>query len=78
MEKDRERRQAEWVAKLIYLELRKRIGLVPKSKTLTAHHTPTLLATTWMDAIGAKARAVPAVLKELAQLKAAMLTGCPF
>lgn len=71
-------RDAGWVAKLIYRELRKRIGLVPKSKTLTAHHTPTLLASTWMDAIGAQARTVPEPLKELAQLKVAMLTGCPF
>ncbi len=70
--------QAGWVAKLIYRELRKRIGLVPKSKTLAAHHTPTLLASTWMDAITAKARTVSPILKELVQLKTAMLTGCPF
>jgi len=43
-----------------------------------AHHTPTLLATTWMDTIGAAARTVPPSLKELAQLKVAMLIGCPF
>jgi hypothetical protein len=67
-----------WIAKLIYRELRKRIRLVPKSKTLAAHHTPTLLASTWMDAVNASARTVPMVLKELAQLKVAMMAGCPF
>ena len=71
-------REAGWIAKLIYRELKKRIGLVPKSKALAAHHTPTLLASTWMDAINAPARTVPAALKELAQLKVAMMAGCPF
>jgi hypothetical protein len=31
-----------------------------------------------MDAINAGARTVPSVLKELAQLKVAMMAGCPF
>ncbi len=67
-----------WVAKFLYREFRKRLGLVPKSKTLAAHHTPTLLATTWMDAIGGKPRTVSSKLMELGQLKAAALVGCPF
>src|SRR3954451_20857297 len=56
-------KQAGWIAKLIYRALKRSIGLVPKSKTLTAHHTPTLIASTWMDAIVAPARAVPIGLK---------------
>ena len=70
--------RAGWVAKFIYRALKKRIGLVPKSKTLAAHHTGTLLASTWMDAVCGQARTVPEKLKELAQLKVAMLAGCPF
>ncbi len=70
--------EAGWIAKLIYRAMRKRIGLVPKSKTLTAHHTPTLVASSWMDAINTSARTVPVTLKELAQLKVAMMAGCPF
>ena len=66
------------IVKLIYHALQKRMGLVPKSKLLAAHHTPTLLASTWMDAINAPARTVPLALKELAQLKVAMMAGCPF
>jgi hypothetical protein len=70
--------QAGWITKLLYRALNKRIGRVPKAKTLAAHHTPTLLASTWMDAVVSSARTVPASLKELVQLKVAMLVGCPF
>jgi hypothetical protein len=70
--------EAGWTVKWVYRELKKRIGLVPRSKMLSAHHTPTLLASSWMDAINAGARTVPMVLKELAQLKVAMMAGCPF
>ena len=70
--------QAGWIAKFVYRAIEKRMGLVPKSKTLVAHHTPTLLASSWLDAIVASARTVPIALKELAQLKVAMLAGCPF
>jgi hypothetical protein len=70
--------EANWITKQIYRVLKKRIGRVPKSKTLAAHHTPTLLASSWMDAVCASARTVPPLLKELAQLKVAALIGCPF
>ncbi|MGA2878890.1 MAG: hypothetical protein ABSG13_08060 [Bryobacteraceae bacterium] len=70
--------QANWVTKLLYRALKKRIGRVPKAKTLAAHHTPTLLASIWMDAVCASQRTVPMVLKELVQLKVATLVGCPF
>jgi hypothetical protein len=70
--------KASWITKLLYRALEKRIGRVPKSKTLAAHHTPTLLACTWMDAVCAAERTVPLLLKELVQLKVATLVGCPF
>jgi hypothetical protein len=70
--------QAGWITRLIYRALQKRIGRVPASKTLAAHHSPTLLATTWMDSVCASARTISPVLKELVQLKVAMLVGCPF
>ena len=70
--------QAGWITRLLYRALKKRIGRVSKAKTLAAHHTPTLLASTWMDAVCASARTVSPVLKELVQLKVAMLVGCPF
>lgn len=70
--------RANWITKLLYRALIKRIGLVPKSKTLAAHHTPTLLASTWMDAVCASAREIAPSLKELVQLKVAAMVGCPF
>ena len=70
--------KAGWITKLLYRAMRKRLGRIPQSKTLAAYHTPTLLATTWMDSVCASARTVPHVLKELVQLKVAALVGCPF
>ncbi len=70
--------QANWVTRYLYRAIVKRIGRVPKSKTLAAHHTPTLLATTWMDSVCAAARNVAPSLKELVQLKVAAMVGCPF
>jgi hypothetical protein len=71
-------RKAGWITKLLYRALNGRLGRVPKSKTLAAHHTPTLLASTWMDSVCSSARTVSPVQKELVQLKVAMLVGCPF
>jgi hypothetical protein len=70
--------QAGWLTKAVFRALRKAIGLVPRSKRLTAHHTLTLLAGSWMDAINGGARTVPVTLKELGHLKVAMMAGCPF
>ena len=70
--------EAGWITKLIYRALKKRIGRVPKSKTLTACHPATLLASTWMDVVCGSAKTIPIGLKELAQLKVATLVGCPF
>ena len=70
--------EAGLLTRLVYRALRKAIGIVPKSKRLAAHHTPTLFAGSWMDAINGSARNVPVTLKELAQLKVAMMAGCPF
>jgi hypothetical protein len=67
-----------WITKLLYRAMKKRIGRVPKAKTLAAYHTSTLLASSWMDAVCASAKTVPLLLKELAQLKVAVLVGCPF
>jgi hypothetical protein len=70
--------QAGWLTRLLYRAFRKRMRVVPKSKTLAAYHTPTLLASSWMDAVNAGARTLSPTLKELAQLKAAAMIGCPF
>ncbi len=70
--------EAGWITRVVYWAMRKRIGRVPKSKTLAAHDLSTLLASTWMDAVGASAKTIPILLKELVQLKVAVMVGCPF
>ncbi len=67
-----------WITKLLYWAMRKRIGRVSKSKTLAAYDFSTLIASSWMDAVGASAKTVPLLLKELVQLKVAAMVGCPF
>ncbi len=69
---------AGWITRLVYRTLKKRIGRVPKTKALAAHDTETLLASTWMDKICRSTKTVPLSLKELVQLKVAVLVGCPF
>jgi hypothetical protein len=71
-------KQANWITKLVFSKLKKQMGRVPKAKALAAYHTGTLLATTWMDAVCASAKTVPAAVKELVQLKVAVLVGCPY
>ena len=70
--------RANWITKLVYRALKKRMGLVSKTKQLVAYDTSALLASTWMDGVCAAAKTVPFSLKELAQLKVAALVGCPF
>jgi len=70
--------KAGWITKRVYASIKKRLKRLPKAKTLVAHDTRTLLASVWMDSICASAKTVPAVLKELVQLKVAAMVGCPF
>jgi len=66
------------IAKLVFRTLKKKMGCVPPAKRLLAHHTPTLLAATGLDAICASAKTIPGSWKELAQLKVAVMVGCPY
>lgn len=66
------------IARILFYIFRRKLGVVPKSKILTAGHSPTLIAGTWMDSINAAARTIPASLKELAQIRVAALVGCVF
>jgi hypothetical protein len=70
--------EAGWIARFLFRILRKKIGLVPRPKLVTAYNTQTLLASTWMDGVVAAVKTVPPALKELAQLKTAAMVGCPF
>lgn len=70
--------EAGWIARLVFRALRKRMGRVPRAKRLLARHTPTLLAATGLDSICASAKTIAPDLKELVQIKVAVLVGCPY
>jgi 4-carboxymuconolactone decarboxylase len=76
--------EAGWLTRLVYGYVRRRLGkLTGKNRLIEpvkiAAHYPRLLRAMGQMAAGLEgARTVPAELKRLASLKAAMLIGCPF
>ena len=76
--------EAGWFTRLIYWFVRRSIGKVTGKGRLiepvkiAAHHPRLLRAIGRMDGGVEAARSVPAPLKRLASLKAALLIGCPF
>ncbi len=76
--------QAGWFTKLVYWIVRRKVGkqtgkarLVEHVK-ITAHHTRLLRAYGQMELGQEAASSIPAPLKFLGTIKAAMLIGCPF
>jgi hypothetical protein len=61
-----------------YWMTKRKIGRVIEPIRITAHHPRLLRAMAWMEMGQEAARSVPAPLKMLAQVKVAMLIGCPF
>jgi hypothetical protein len=76
--------EAGWLTRLVYWLVRRRFGkLTGKNRLIepvkvAAHHPRLLRAMGQMEAGLERARSVPAELKLLASLQAAMLIGCPF
>jgi hypothetical protein len=70
--------KAEPAAKAVFHAAQKILGKVPRSKLVTGYDTQTLLATSQLDGVTATAKTVAPNLKELVQLKAAVMVGCPF
>jgi hypothetical protein len=76
--------EAGWFTRLVYWFVRRKFGqLTGKSRLIepvqvAAHHPRLLRAMGQMEAGLEAARSVPAELKLLASLQAAMLIGCPF
>jgi hypothetical protein len=76
--------EAGWFTRLVYWFVRREIGKVTGKGRLiepvkiAAHHPRLLRALGQMDGGVEAARSVPAPLKRLASLQAAMLIGCPF
>jgi len=76
--------EAGWVTRLVYWFVRRKFGQLTGQARLVepvkvaAHHPRLLRAMGQMEGGVAGARSVPAGLKRLASLHAAMLVGCPF
>src|SRR5215831_10971670 len=76
--------QAGWYTRLVYWFVRRSIGKITGRSQLvepvkiTAHHTRLFKAYGQMEMGQAAAGSVPAPIKTLAGIKAAMLIGCPF
>jgi alkylhydroperoxidase family enzyme len=71
-------RQANWAVRLIYWLSKRKIGFVTPGTRVRAYWPKWLLRSSRLDALLASPCEIPENLKELAQLKAAALVGCPF
>src|SRR5262249_28679900 len=76
--------QAGWFTRLLYWAVRRKMGkLVGKNSLIepiqiTAHHPRLLWAYGQMEMGQEAAHSVPTMLKHLAEVKTALLIGCPF
>ena len=70
--------RAGLMARLLYRVSRKRLGKVPEPITVVAHHPQLAKGYGMFEWAMGRSRLVSLKLKELAQLKAATLIGCPF
>jgi hypothetical protein len=66
-----------WIAKRKLRQVAGRAQLV-EPLTISAHHPRLLVAVAQMEAGQAAAHSVPAKLKSLASIQAALLIGCPY
>lgn len=64
--------------RIAYAMTKRKVGRVVKLVQLMAHHTRLLWGYAQMEQSMAASRLVDAALKDLAQLRAATLIGCPF
>jgi len=71
-------KQAGIVAKFAYWMCKRRLGRVILPIRINAHHPRILRAMAGMEMGQEAAKSVPAALKTLAQVKVAMMIGCPF
>lgn len=71
-------KNASWVARLIYFATKRKLGRVITPIKITAHHPRLLRAVAHMELGQEAARTVNPQIKMLAQIKVAMMIGCPF
>jgi hypothetical protein len=70
-------REAGWVTRLIFRGIRRRVGHVAETWPIAAHAPGLLLGWALHELSFERSRAVDRRLRTLAQLKVAVLVGCP-
>jgi len=71
-------KRAGILAKLLYYFSRRRFGRVPEPVRVMAHHATLLGGYAGFEVALERAHRVPTRLKDLVDLRAATLIGCPF
>lgn len=71
-------RSAGWRVRLLFWLVKRKMGLISPGTRIRAHWPQWLERGGLLDSLIAAHGTVPTSLKELAQLKAAALVGCPF
>ncbi|MGH9583067.1 MAG: hypothetical protein ACRD4O_09050 [Bryobacteraceae bacterium] len=71
-------RGASWRIRFIFWLVKRKVGVVTPGTRIRALWPKWLERSGFLDALMAAHGAVPDSLKELAQIKAAALVGCPF
>ena len=69
--------EASWMARLIFRGIRRRVGRLSDTWRIAAHTPGLLLGWALHELAFERARTVDQRLRILAQLKAAVLIGCP-
>ena len=70
-------REASWIAQFIFRGIRRRVGRLSETWKIAAHKPGLLLGWTLHELAFDRARGVDRRLRMLAQLKVAVLIGCP-
>ncbi len=70
--------QANLLTRFVYWMTKRKVGRVVLPVKIMGHHPRLLMGMGQMEQAQLAARSVPLTLKELAQIKTAMLIGCPF
>ena len=69
--------EASWVARLIFRGIRRRVGRISETWRIAAHAPGLLLGWAVHELAFERARGIDRRLRMLAQLKVAVLIGCP-
>jgi hypothetical protein len=70
-------REANWITRLIFRGIRRRVGRLSDTWPIAAHQPGLLLGWALHELSFERSRALPRRLRTLAQLKVAILIGCP-